>query len=66
MHVYTQEPQDFILLPAKFQSFYGMSDGYTFLSGVFHCIYSCKASWEVKYQFECDKSSQIDSNLATL
>lgn len=47
-------------------SFYGISDGYTLLSGVLHCVYFYKDSWELEYHLGCVRLSEIYSKIATL
>lgn len=59
MHAYTPEPLDFSSLPAKLQNFYGMSDGYSFLSSVLPCVFFYEDPWE------CVRLSEIDSKVST-
>ena len=67
MHAYTQEPMDFSLLPPPpNSSFYGISDGYTLLSGVLHCVYFYKDSWELEFHLGYVRLSEIYSKIATL
>lgn len=47
-------------------SFYGILDGCPFLSGVLHCVYFFKDSWEVKYHLGYVRLSEIHSKIATL
>jgi len=59
-------PSGFQFATHQLQSFYGMSDGCTFVSGVLHYVYFCKDSWEVKYHLGCVRLSEIYSKIAAL